>query len=102
MIDVGTKEQRTLSKRAGISTATWSPSGDQIGFLATENGVSQIFMMSLQGGEAQQITNSKGGILHYSWSPDGKQFAFVADYFVPLSPDCRVVILMVVMVKSGS
>ena len=79
MIDVSSKEQRTISKRAGISTATWSPAGDQIAFLATEDGVSQIFTMSLQGGEAQQITNSKGGILHYSWSPDGKQFAFIAD-----------------------
>lgn len=79
MIDVSSKEQRTISKRSGISTATWSPDGNQIAFLATADGVSQIFMMSLQGGEAQQITNSKGGILHYSWSPDGKQFAFVAD-----------------------
>lgn len=79
MIDVQSKEQHMVSKRAGISTATWSPSGDQIAFLATADGVSQIFMMSFQGGEAQQITTSKGGILHYSWSPDGKQFAFVAD-----------------------
>jgi len=79
MIDVESKQQRTISKRPGISTATWSPSGDQIAFLATADGVSQIFTMSLQGGEAQQITNSKGGILHYSWSPDGKQFAFIAD-----------------------
>ncbi|MCI0617601.1 hypothetical protein L0244_31895, partial [bacterium] len=79
MIDVSSKEQRSLSKRTGVSTATWSPAGDQIAFLATVDGVSQIFTMSLQGGEAQQITNSKGGILHYSWRPDGKQFAFIAD-----------------------
>jgi dipeptidyl aminopeptidase/acylaminoacyl peptidase len=79
MIDVSSKEQRSLSKRAGISTATWSPAGDQIAFLATVDGVSQIFTMSLQGGEAQQISNSKGGILHYSWRPDGKQFAYIAD-----------------------
>ncbi len=79
MIDVSSKDQRTISKRAGISTPTWSPAGDQIAFLATVDGVSQIFTMSLQGGEAQQITNSKGGIIHYSWSPDGKQFAFIAD-----------------------
>jgi dipeptidyl aminopeptidase/acylaminoacyl peptidase len=79
MIDVASKEQRLLSKRSGISTATWSPAGDQVAFLATVDGVSQIFTMSLQGGEAQQITSSKGGILHYTWSPDGKQFAFVAD-----------------------
>lgn len=79
MIDLSTQELRSLSKRAGISTATWSADGNQIAFLATVDGLSQIFTMSLQGGEAQQITNSKGGILHYSWSPDGKQFAFVAD-----------------------
>jgi dipeptidyl aminopeptidase/acylaminoacyl peptidase len=79
MIDMQNKDLRTVSKREGISTPTWSPSGDQIAFLATVEGLSQIFTMSLQGGEAQQITNSKGGILHYSWSPDGKQFAFVAD-----------------------
>ena len=35
MIDVSSKEQRTISKHAGISTATWSPDGDQIAFLAT-------------------------------------------------------------------
>jgi dipeptidyl aminopeptidase/acylaminoacyl peptidase len=79
MIDVETKEQRVLSKRSDISSATWSPAGDRIAFLGTVDDVSQVFTLSLQGGEAQQITTNKGGILHYSWSPDGKRFAYIAE-----------------------
>jgi dipeptidyl aminopeptidase/acylaminoacyl peptidase len=79
MIDVNNKEQHILSKRSDISLATWSPQGDRIAFLGTVDGIAQIFTLSMQGGEAEQITTSKGGILHYSWSPDGKRFAFIAD-----------------------
>ena len=77
LIDVGTRKQRPLTQRAGISMATWSPEGDRVAFLADAEGTQQIFILSMRGGEPLQITSSKGGILHYSWSPDGKRFAFV-------------------------
>ena len=57
----------------------WAPDGNRISFLATVDDLSQVFVLSLQGGEAKQVTESKGGILHHSWSPDGKYIGVIAE-----------------------
>ena len=83
LLNLESKEQSTLSQQKGIAQPLWSPESDRISFLAESQNQLQIFLLSLQGGEANQITNIKGGILHHSWSPDGKQFAFVAGDVAP-------------------
>lgn len=55
----------------------WSPDGTQIAFLSTRGGTEkppQIYLISLQGGEARPLTDISGEILDFSWSPDGKRF----------------------------
>src|SRR5215831_8313887 len=72
LVDLETRQQKTLNAQQGISEPEWSPSGDRISFLAeSAKEGTQIFLLSLQAKEARQITHLKGGILHHSWSPDG-------------------------------
>ncbi len=58
------------------SSPVWSPDGNQIAFVSTRNGQSQIYIMSKNGGEARQITFSKNGASTPVWSPCGKKIAF--------------------------
>jgi dipeptidyl aminopeptidase/acylaminoacyl peptidase len=78
LVNLETKKQSTLTKQKGVTEPLWAPDGGRISFLAESDNGLQIFLLPLQGGEAQQITNIKGGILHHTWSPDGTKFAFIA------------------------
>ncbi len=77
LVDVTSHANRLLSARRGLTQPSWSPSGDQLGFLSTVDGKMQIFTLPLSGGEAVQITKAPSGVQHYAWSPDGSQIAFV-------------------------
>ena len=78
LVNLETKQQSVLTKQKGVTEPLWGPDGERISFLAESDQGQEIFLLPLQGGEAQQITNIKGGILHHTWSPDGTKFAFVA------------------------
>ncbi|MDP4262544.1 MAG: S9 family peptidase [Bacteroidota bacterium] len=67
--------QITFSKD-GASQPAWSPDGKQLAFVRTTDGKPQIFILSLDGGEAIQLTKSRYGASAPKWSPDGKQIAF--------------------------
>src|SRR5258708_5980569 len=58
----------------------WSPDGRWLAFLSDrgENGQTQIWLMSAEGGEAQKLTNVNTGVFSFRWAPDGKQIAFLA------------------------
>ncbi|WP_052888953.1 prolyl oligopeptidase family serine peptidase [Thermogemmatispora carboxidivorans] len=51
----------------------WSPRGDDLAFLSTRHGGQpQLFLLSLHGGEARQLTHLPNGVSDYSWRPDGQ------------------------------
>lgn len=63
----------------GVSQPQWSPDGLWIGFVSTRvGGRSQLFAISVQGGEPVQLTSHPLGVQAWSWSPTGQQVAFVA------------------------
>lgn len=72
-----TPRQLTFNKD-GASQPAWSPDGKQLAFTRTVDGKSQIFILSLTGGEPVQFTKFKYGASAPRWSPDGKQIAFSA------------------------
>lgn len=54
----------------------WSPTGDRIAFVSNRAGSNQIFVMSENGGEAEQVTFFENGVGNFIWSPNGEKIAF--------------------------
>ncbi|MEC1662852.1 S9 family peptidase [Bacillus halotolerans] len=51
----------------------WSPDGRQIAFVSDRDGeVSQLYIMSAEGGEAKKLTNIPYGVSQPVWSPHGE------------------------------
>ncbi|MFT5715606.1 MAG: Tol biopolymer transport system component, partial [Flavobacterium sp.] len=69
--------QLTTSKE-GATKPAWSPDGKQLAFTRSVEDKSQIFILSLDGGEPMQLTNHKYGANNPKWSPDGKKILFSA------------------------
>ena len=60
------------------SSPDWSPDGKTIAFVSDRGEKSQIFLLPVDGGEAQQLTELKQGAGNPVWSPDGTMIAFTA------------------------
>ncbi len=86
-LDTGSSRQLT----AGLArdwNPQWSPDGKQIAFLSTRGDKPQIYLISVDGGEARALTAMKQGVGggrspdgKYNgpvWSPDGKYIAFTS------------------------
>jgi dipeptidyl aminopeptidase/acylaminoacyl peptidase len=55
-----------------------SPDGTRVAFLSRRSGQSQIWLISLDGGEAWQLTRVQGGVREFAWAPDSRRIAFTA------------------------
>ena len=64
---------------SGGSSFQFSPDGKYLSFRRTVKKNSQVFMMSLKGGEAFQLTHHKNSVESYKWSPDASKIFFTAD-----------------------
>jgi serine/threonine protein kinase/Tol biopolymer transport system component len=54
----------------------WTPDGSGISFVATRNGVSNVWYQPLDGGAPKQVTDfTSDQIFWFDWSKDGKQLA---------------------------
>ena len=72
---------RQLTPRPRDSGAQWSPDGKTLAFLrATEKDGKpqppQVYLLSLEGGEARALTEMPKGASSPVWSPDGHSIAF--------------------------
>jgi eukaryotic-like serine/threonine-protein kinase len=57
---------------AGI-LPVWAPDESGLDYVATQNGVSNVWRQPLAGGPPQQVTRfSSGQIFSFAWSPDGR------------------------------
>lgn len=55
----------------------WSPDGRMIAFTSSRSGKSNLYVLRLIGGEAEQTTDVKTAVGNFAWSPNGKQIAFL-------------------------
>jgi dipeptidyl aminopeptidase/acylaminoacyl peptidase len=67
--------QLTTSQE-GARKPAWSPDGKQLAFTRYVEEKSQIFILSMDGGESVQLTTFKYGANNPKWSPDGKKILF--------------------------
>jgi dipeptidyl aminopeptidase/acylaminoacyl peptidase len=54
----------------------WSPDGRTLAFLSSRDGRNQVYLIPVDGGEAQPLTESQTGVSSFDWAPDGKKLAF--------------------------
>lgn len=74
-----------LTRSGRDSSPAWSPDGKALAFLSGRGGSSQIYLLSMEGGEPRQLTHISTGADLVKWSPDGKTIAFTSAVY----PDCK-------------
>jgi len=57
----------------------WSPDSKQLLFVRAAEGIPQLFLLSMEGGEPIQLTKFRYGVGNPKWSPDGKKILFSAN-----------------------
>jgi len=74
-----------LSQSGHDSSPVWSPDGKTLAFLSSRGGDSQVYLLSMDAGEAHALTKVSTGADIVKWSPDGKTIAFTSSVY----PDCK-------------
>jgi dipeptidyl aminopeptidase/acylaminoacyl peptidase len=74
-----------LTQSGHDSSPVWSPDGKTIAFLSSRSGDSQVYLLSMDGGEAHAWTHLSTGADMVKWSPNGKTIAFTSAVY----PDCK-------------
>ena len=74
-----------LTRSGHDSSPVWSPDGKTLAFLSSRSGDSQVYLLSMDGGEAHPLTKLSTGADSVKWSPDGKTIAFTSSVY----PDCK-------------
>jgi len=84
LIEIASGKKRILTSqdRFAVSSPRWSPNGEQLAFISKsgqgKESTNQIFVLSMQGGEAKQITKAPKGVQHFAWSPNSIDIAYAA------------------------
>src|SRR5256714_4371031 len=63
----------------GLTTPSWSPDAKQLVFTGYDGGISDLFVVNVDGSGLHRLTNDKYADLQPSWAPDGKTIAFATD-----------------------
>ena len=75
----GSKPLRRFTRGKQDQQPRWSPDGQWLAFVSNRDDErGQIYLISVNGGEARQLTNHPNGASDPAWSPDGRYIAFLA------------------------
>jgi eukaryotic-like serine/threonine-protein kinase len=73
-----TSEATLTPEDTPIPVATSMGGSGQVAFASTRSGISQIYLVNIDGTDELQITNVEAGACQPSWSPDGTQLVFIS------------------------
>ncbi len=81
IIDVerGNEHDRIRVNLNGVTGPAFSPDGRQIVFSGQDGGLSDLYIVNVDGSGLRRLTNDKYAELQPAWSPNGKTIAFVTD-----------------------
>ncbi|MEM8559311.1 MAG: peptidase S9, partial [Bacteroidota bacterium] len=82
IVDVAGRDLLQRLKVEGVTSImdpTWGPDGERIAFTGYRGGVANLYTVSVDGGEAQQLTNNRYTELQAQWSPDGRTLVYATD-----------------------
>jgi dipeptidyl aminopeptidase/acylaminoacyl peptidase len=68
--------QLTRTAKNSSTTPRFTPDNKFVSFLADRGEKNQIYIISVNGGEAIQVTKDEDGINSYEWSPDGSKILY--------------------------
>ncbi|MFL6294026.1 MAG: S9 family peptidase [Thermoanaerobaculia bacterium] len=85
----GSAAPRRLTWNPGADGfAAWSPDGKRIAFVSKRGDAPpQVYVLILDGGEAQPVTRLPVAVQTPKWFPDGKRIAFLASTWPDLNAD---------------
>ena len=86
LIDLKTRAKRELTPdRKNVQDPVWSPSGDRIAFLSAggEKKTPQIWVLPVDGGEAERVTDAERGVGQFNWRLDGREFVYITEDEAP-------------------
>lgn len=81
LLNIAKKEsQPLLSGDIRISSPQWHPNNKEVSFLEKrgDNEYTQVWNISMDGGEPKQITNHGSSVLSFTWHPRGEKLFFTA------------------------
>lgn len=78
-------EPRQFTQGGSDTRPRWSPDGKRLAFLSVRDETSQVYVMSITGGEGIAVTHLSTGADNELWSPDGRWMAFTSSVY----RDCK-------------
>jgi len=67
----GSTEPRKFTGGTSDRSPRWSPDGMRLAFSSNRDGRSQIYLISIAGGEAAPIADLEKSVSSFQWTPDG-------------------------------
>jgi dipeptidyl aminopeptidase/acylaminoacyl peptidase len=77
----GTGLRQLTRNESSDTSAVWAPDGKAIYFASTRSGSSQVWRLSLDGGEPQPVTSLPLDVGSFALSPDGTKLALSMEVF---------------------
>jgi dipeptidyl aminopeptidase/acylaminoacyl peptidase len=83
----GSNARRLTVKGQSVSSGRFSADGKAVFFLSSRSGSSQVWRLSLAGGEAEQVSNLAVDVGSFVLAPNGQSIAFTAEVFAECGAD---------------